>query len=222
MNEKIRVLVVDDHALVREGITSVLETAADIEIVGQAANGVEAVHQAAQLCPDVILLDLVMPGGDGLEAIRQIRATGMQTHILVLTSFAEDEKIFAAIQAGAHGYLLKDSLPQQLLEGIHDVQRGKLCLSPAVTRSLLRKIQQSPQAPTVDEALTSREVEVLGYLACGLSSKEIARKISISERTVNAHIGSILKKLHLANRTQAALYAQRQGFLISEEKAGQD
>jgi NarL family two-component system response regulator LiaR len=212
MTETIRILIADDHAIVREGLRALIGTKPDMELVGEAADGVEAVLQARSLRPDVILLDLVMPRKDGIEAIGEIKRENPKARILVLTSFAEDEKVFPAIQAGALGYLLKDSSPQELLQAIRQVYRGESSLHPAIARKLIRELNRPSDLPATEEPLTEREVEVLILVARGLSNQEIAERLVVSERTVRTHVSNILGKLHLANRTQAALYAVREGL----------
>jgi NarL family two-component system response regulator LiaR len=213
MTEIIRILIADDHAIVREGLRALIDTEPGMELVGEAADGVEAVLKARSLQPDVILLDLVMPGKDGIEAIAEIKRENPEARILVLTSFAEDEKVFPAIQAGALGYLLKDSSPQELLKAIREVDRGESSLHPTIARKLIRELNRPPEnLPPTEEPLTEREVEVLSLVARGLSNQEIADRLVVSERTVRTHVSNILGKLHLANRTQAALYAVREGL----------
>jgi NarL family two-component system response regulator LiaR len=197
---------------VRKGLQTLIASEPRLELIGEAENGVEAVQKARDLQPDVILLDMLMPRQDGLEAIRQIQQEQIKTRILVLTSFAEDDKIFPAIKAGALGYLLKDSSPDQLLQAIYDVYEGKPSLHPTIALKLMRELNQPPPLPPTEDPLSEREVEVLKLVARGLTNQEIAETLSISERTVGNHLGSILSKLHLANRTQAALYALRQGL----------
>jgi NarL family two-component system response regulator LiaR len=213
MTENIRLLIADDHTLVRAGLCALISTEPGMEVVGEAADGVEAVLKARSLRPDIILLDLVMPRQGGIEAIAEIKAEDPEARILVLTSFADDDKVFPAIKAGALGYLLKDSSPQQLLQAIRDVHRGESALDPAIARKLIRELNQPPDLPRTEEPLTAREAEVLRLVAQGLSNQEIAERMVVSERTVRTHVSNILSKLHLANRTQAALYAVREGLI---------
>ncbi len=218
MSKPIRVLIVDDHALVRKGLRALISAKPDIEVIGEAADGDAAVQQARTLQPDVILLDLVMPRKDGIAAIQEITQENPQARILVLTSFAEDERVFAAIKAGALGYLLKDSLPAELLQAISAVYRGELSLSPSIALKLVRELHRPADLPPTPKPLTGREVEVLKLVAQGLSNQEIAARLVVSERTVGAHISTILSKLHLANRTQAALYALREGLATWDDE----
>ena len=214
----IRVLLTDDHAIVRKGVRALLATEADIEIVGEASNGAEAVTQAEALCPDVILMDLMMPKLDGIEATRQITEKTPGARVIVLTSFAADEKVFPAIKACALGYLLKDSGPEQLVRAIHQVYRGEPSLEPSIARKVLFELAQPPkQQPLTTDPLTERELDVLKLLAQGCSNKEIALKLSVSELTVRTHVSNILGKLHLASRTQAALYALQKGISSLED-----
>jgi NarL family two-component system response regulator LiaR len=208
----IRILIADDHPVVRRGLTSLINIKPGMELVGEAADGVEAVEQAQALQPDVILLDLMMPRKDGLEAIREIKQANPDARILVVTSFAEDEKVFPAIKAGALGYLLKDSPPELLLQAIYDVYRGESSLHPTIARKLIRELNQPPDLPPTEEPLSKRELEVLRLVARGLSNQEIAATLIVSEGTVRVHVSNILTKLHLANRTQAALYALQEGL----------
>ncbi len=212
MTETIRVLVADDHPLVREGLRGLISAEPDMELVGEAANGAEAVEKAAALDPDIILLDLLMPVKSGLEAIIEIKEHDPHAKILVVTSFAEDEQIFPAIKAGALGYLLKDASPRDLLQAIRDVRLGESWLHPAIARRLVRQLSEPSAGSASETSLTEREVEVLKLLAQGLSNQGIADNLVVSERTVGKHVGNILEKLHLANRTQAALYALREGL----------
>jgi NarL family two-component system response regulator LiaR len=213
----IRVFVADDQAIVRKGIRALLATEANIEVVGEAENGQQAVDGVRELSPDVILMDLVMPGMDGIEAIRHIVAHQPEARILVLTSFATDDKVFPAIKSGAMGYLLKDSEPEELVQAIHQVYRGESSLHPRIARKLLQELSGGPppsSAPPerVVEPLTAREVEVLRLVASGKSNQEIAAQLTISEATVRTHVSNILGKLHLVSRTQATLYALREGL----------
>lgn len=212
MTGPIRVLVVDDHLVVREGIRALLATEPHIVVVGEACDGLEAITQAAQLRPDVILMDLVMPRMDGIAAIARIRSYQPSAHILVLTSFEADDKVFPAIRAGALGYTLKDFGPAELVRAIHRIHRGESSLHPAIARRMLEEVaHRSPHPPTTDP-LTHRELEILRLVARGASNQEIASLLVLSEGTVRVHISKILSKLHLASRTQAALYALREGL----------
>ncbi len=211
--QKIRILIVDDHPVVRRGLMTLLATEPGFEIVGEASNGVEAVEKARTARPDVILLDLIMPKQGGVETIHQIKQLHLDCRILVITSFAEDDLIFPAIKAGALGYLLKDSSPDELLQAIRNVYEGKPSLHPTIALKLMSEMGQESKLPSTEEPLTERELEVLKLIAQGLTNQEIAEKLVISERTVGNHVGSILEKLHLANRTQAALYALKEGIV---------
>ena len=208
MTEKdtpIRILIADDHQLVRQGLMALLSVKPGIEVIGQAADGGEAVDLAQSLEPDIILLDLLMPNKDGIEATREIKAEDPDARILIITSFAEDENVYQAIKAGALGYLLKDSSPQELMQAIHDVCEGRLSLHPNIALKLIDEINRPVEGQPTEDPLTEREVEVLKLVAKGRSNQEIAEKLVVSERTVGAHVSNILSKLHLANRTQAAL-----------------
>lgn len=216
----IRVLIADDHSIVRKGIHALLATEPDLKIVAEVSNGREAITQAEILKPDVILMDLMMPEIDGIAATAQITAKNPDVRILVLTSFAGNEQVFPAIKAGALGYLLKDSSPEELVQAIHQVYRGESWLHPAIARMVLQElshpadaIQQIP----ANEQLTERELDVLRLLAQGFSNKEIAEHLVVSETTVRTHVSNILSKLHLVSRTQAALYALRKGLASLEE-----
>ncbi len=214
MKKQIRILIADDHAIVRKGLKALLATEKDMAVAGEAENGTEAVEKAAELGPDVILMDIVMPQMDGIEATRRITAERPETRVLVLTSFAADDKVFPAVKAGALGYLLKDSSPEQLLEAIRQVHRGEPSLEPSIARKVLQELSHPGAGggkPTTDP-LTERELDVLRLIAQGLSNKEIAAKIFVAEWTVRSHVSNILGKLHLASRTQAALYALRSGL----------
>lgn len=206
--DRIGVLIVDDHPVVREGLRAFLELHEDLEVVGEAADGVEALEKVGQLVPDVVLMDLVMPRMDGITTIRQIRDLSPSTRILVLTSFSENDKVFPAIKAGAHGYLMKDIRPVELAESIRSVYKGESSLHSEIAKKLMDQLAQDEEA--AEDKLTLRETEVLRLIARGHSNKEIAAALLISEKTVKTHVSNILQKLHLADRTQAALYAVHQ------------
>jgi NarL family two-component system response regulator LiaR len=212
MTSQIRVLIADDHAILRKGIRALLGTEPDIDVVGETADGLETVAQAKTLHPDVILMDLVMPKMDGIEATRQIAAEQPDVRILVLTSFAADDKVFPAIKAGALGYILKDSGPAELVQAIHQVYQGQPSLEPSIALKMLQELSHPPQRPPTPEPLSEREMEVLRLLAQGKSNREIADQLVITELTVRTHVSNILGKLHLASRTQAALYALKEGL----------
>jgi two-component system, NarL family, response regulator LiaR len=205
----ITVLIVDDHAVVRQGLRTFLDLQPDIKVVGEAADGTEALAQAQALLPDIILMDLVMPNQDGVSATRAITSAVPSSKVLVLTSFSEDEKVFASIKAGAHGYLMKDVLPPELVKAIRTVYRGEAQLHPEIARKLMNEFSTPvPTAPKHD--LTERELDVLRLIAQGKSNKEIAEDLILSEKTVKTHVSNILQKLHLSDRTQAAVYALKQ------------
>ena len=218
MTNPIRVLVVDDHLVVRTGIRALLALEPGIEVAGEARDGAEAVAEAARLQPDVILMDLVMPQMDGIAAIEQILAGQPAARILVLTSFEADDKVFPAIRAGALGYTLKDFGPADLVRAIQRVYRGESSLHPAIARRVLQELAHPPQRPPTSEPLTEREVGVLRQVAHGDSNQEIAAALQISEGTVRGHVSNILGKLHLASRTQAALYALRAGLASLDDE----
>ncbi|WP_300640851.1 response regulator transcription factor [Nocardioides sp.] len=202
-----RVVLVDDHAVIRAGLAQLIATADDIEVVGQAADGATAVEQARALKPDVVLMDLQMPGVDGVSATREIVAAGLGVDVLVLTSYSDNERILDALDAGAVGYLLKDADPDDVLTGIRAVSRGESPIHPKAARALLgaRSAGGRPQ-------LTAREVEVLTLVRDGLANKQIAKRLEISERTVKAHLTSAFSRIGVSDRTQAALWAQRNGL----------
>ena len=217
MGDVIRVLIADDHAIVRRGISALLETKADIQVVGEAADGEEAVAQTERLRPDVVLMDLMMPRMDGIEAIRRITARCPGVRALVLTSFAADDKLFPALKAGALGYLLKDSGPEELVQAIRQVHRGESSLHPSIARKVLRELTHPSGHPAPGDALTDRELEVLRLVAQGLSTQEIAKRLVITEATARTHVSNVLSKLHLSSRTQAVLYALREGLVSLED-----
>ena len=219
----IRVLIVDDHAVVRQGLRTFLELeAADpmlpIEVAGEAANGAEGVDQARRLQPDVVLLDLVMPVIDGVAATRQILAVSPQSRVMILTSFGEEDRIIPAIRAGAQGYLLKDIPPDDLVRAVREVYAGQVQLHPEVAKKLMSAVAARGTEPAASGAkagpdeLTEREAEVLRLIAAGLGNRDIAERLVISEKTVKTHVSSILAKLHVEDRTQAAIYALRHGM----------
>jgi len=212
MIEEIRILIADDHAVVREGLRALIETEPGMTLVGEASDGEVAVRLYASLKPDVTLLDLMMPRKDGISAIREIKQIDPEARLLVLTSFAEDDQVFPAIKAGALGYILKDSSALRLLQAIRDVHAGESSLDPSVARKLIQELNRPPDLPPTPNPLSERELEVLGLVAEGLSNQEIADRLVISERTARNHVGNILAKLHLANRTQAALFAIQKGL----------
>jgi len=211
--KKVRLLIADDHEIVRKGLRALLETRAEVEVVGEAANGREALSKAAQYRPDLILLDLVMPGKDGLEVIKEIKNNFPSVKILVLTSYNEEEKLAQALKEGALGYLLKDSSPEELLEAIKEVSQGKTHLSPELAFRVVRLMTGKTTPLSNSEFLTKRELEVLNLLAQGLSDREIAQRLFISPRTVGTHVSNILTKLGVKNRTQAVLLAQEKGLV---------
>ncbi|HEY5270243.1 MAG TPA: response regulator transcription factor [Anaerolineales bacterium] len=210
--KKIRVLIVEDQAVVREGLAAILSYQADIEVVGQAKDGIEAVEMLDGAKPDVILLDLVMPRQDGLTTIPILKEKQPDVHILVLTSFADNERVYQAIKFGAQGYMLKDATHTQLLQGIRDVAQGLSTLYPSIAMRVIRELNNPTDLMYTTEPLTPRELETLRLISSGLSNQEIGQKLFVQESTVAKYVSNILDKLHLANRTQAALYAVRKGI----------
>lgn len=208
--EIIRVLVVDDHAIVRRGLRGLLEIVDDVEVVGEAEDGEQAVRLAAARAPDVILMDLVMPVKDGISAIREIKALAPGVEIVALTSFIEEGKVVSALEAGASGYLLKDADEHEVVEAIRTARDGEVRLDPAVAALLTERLRRKPAPPPVDP-LTDRELEVLALLGSGLSNKQMASRLTIADCTVRTHVSNVLGKLGLSSRTQAALYAVEHG-----------
>ncbi|MCZ7554310.1 MAG: DNA-binding response regulator [Anaerolineae bacterium UTCFX2] len=219
MNLPIRVLIVDDHPVVRKGIKTLLGEEKDLEVVGEAVNGRDALEKVEALQPDVILMDLVMPEMSGIEAIERITAAHPEARILVMTSFAADDKVFPSIKAGALGYLLKDSDPEDLIRMIHQVARGELSIHPSIARKVIQELNRPPEEPLTPSPLTEREVEILQLLAQGVENKEIARRLVLREATVRTHVSNILGKLQLANRVQATLYALRTGLTTLDDES---
>lgn len=214
----IHILLVDDHAIVREGLRTLIGTEPGMEVVGEAEDGVEAIEKAQALNPDVILLDMVMPHKDGLEVITALKEMDSPARILVLTSFSHDDKVFPAIKAGAMGYLLKNTAPNDLLEAIREVYRGEPSMSPDIASKLMHELQRSSDLPPTPDPLTGREVDVLRLIAQGLTNSDIAEVLVVGEGTVRTHVSNILGKLHLANRTQAALFALREGLASLDDE----
>ncbi len=214
MAAPITVLLVDDHALVRQGVRAFLETQADIVVVGEADSGEEAVRLASEHAPDVALVDLLMPGMDGVETTRLLAACSPRTRVIVLTSYHEDEHIFPAIRAGALSYVLKEVGPEQLADAVRKAAAGEAVLHPRVAARVVRELHGARRdEPNVFQELSDRELEVLKLIAEGMNNAEIATRLYVSEKTVKSHVSNILSKLHLADRTQAAVYAWRQGVV---------
>ncbi|WP_407564079.1 response regulator [Streptomyces sp. 184] len=209
---KIRVLLVDDHQVVRRGLRTFLEVQDDIEVVGEAADGDEGVARTAELVPDVVLMDVKMPGTDGIEALRRIRESGSAARVLVITSFTEQRTVVPALRAGAAGYVYKDVDPEALAKAIRSVHAGHVLLQPDVAGALLSQEVGGGPSQGRGTTLTEREREVLALIADGRSNREIARALVVSEKTVKTHVSNILMKLDLADRTQAALWAVRHGL----------
>lgn len=211
MTDPISVLVVDDHPVVRQGLRAFLSSREDMEVVGEAADGDEAIRKLRHLRPDVALVDLVMPGTGGLEVLRQAAELGLATRIVVLTSFAETDQVLPAVRAGAAGYLLKDAEPAELENAIRAVHRGEALLHPRAAGAVMREVARPHPAPAAAD-LTPREREVLDLLGQGLTNRRIARRLGVTEKTVKTHVSHVLAKLGVADRTQAALYAVREGL----------
>ena len=213
MPENIKVLIVDDHPVVRSGLSTMISSEEGMEVVGVACNGVEGVEKAFALNPDVILMDLVMPRKDGVEAITDIKDKNPDAKILVLTSYSDDSKIIHSIQAGATGYILKDSSPDELLEAVRQVDKKQPFMQPQILAKLMEGLKHQPEEPDYRARLTEREVEILKLVSRGNTNQDIALFLSISERTVTKHVSNILDKLQLSNRTQIAFYAAQEGLL---------
>jgi NarL family two-component system response regulator LiaR len=216
--KKIRILVVDDESVVREGVVAILSYQSDFEVVAEAENGLQALEVARKTKPDVILLDMVMPKQDGLATIPKLKEILPDARILVLTSFAEADRVYQTIKAGALGYLLKDSTRVQLMQAIRDVAKGQASIHPTVALKVIHEIDHPSELMYTSEPLTPRELDTLRLIARGLSNQEIATTLSVHERTVAKYVSNVLDKLHLANRTQAALYAVREGLAEQHKK----
>jgi NarL family two-component system response regulator LiaR len=217
VDNPIKLFIAEDHKVVLRGLEALLKTEPDVEVIGSATDGVTALAEVIRLQPDVLLLDLQLPGKSGLQMIPEVRAQSPQTKIVILTSFGDDETVFAVIKAGALSYLLKDSSPNELMQAIRDAHQGKPTLPADIAIRVIREINQPSTPPANREPLTGREVEVLRLVAQGLTNQEIADKMVVGERTVRTHVSNILAKLHLANRTQAALYALREGYTTLDD-----
>jgi NarL family two-component system response regulator LiaR len=218
--KKIKVLVVEDQSVVREGVVAILSLQKDIEVVGEAVDGIVAVELARKMKPDVILLDMVMPRQDGLTTIPLLKELVPDAHILVLTSFDESSRVYQAIKSGALGYMLKDTTRVQLLQSIRDVAKGQASIHPSIALKVIHEIDHPTESTSMTESLTRRELETLRLIARGFSNQEIASTLVVHERTIAKYVSSILNKLHLANRTQAALYAINQGLTTSPASQG--
>jgi two-component system, NarL family, response regulator LiaR len=214
MTEPVTVLLVDDHTIVRQGVRAYLDTQPDLQVVGEANSGEAAIRMATEQAPDVVLMDLLMPGMDGVEATRRLKQVSPRSQVIVLTSYHQDEHIFPAIRAGALSYLLKDVGPAELAEAVRKAAHGEAVLHPQVAARVVQELQGAPRDavnPFTD--LSDRELEVLKLIADGASNEQIAEKLVISEKTVKSHVSNILSKLHVADRTQAAVYAWREGVV---------
>lgn len=218
LSEPITLLLVDDHRVVRLGLASYFKTLPDIQVVGEASNGQEAVELVTQLAPDVVLMDLYMPDMDGVEATRQVKQQSPRTQVIVLTSYHADEHIFPAIRAGALSYVLKDIDPDELADAVRRAHAGEAVLHPRVAARMVQEISGTRQeAVNPFHELTERELQVLRLIAGGKNNREIAEELTISDKTVKSHITNILSKLHLADRTQAAVYAWQEGIVRRQE-----
>lgn len=206
---KVKILIVDDHSMVREGVKMYLGFDTTLEVVGEASNGEEALEQVAKLNPDVVLMDLIMPVMDGVTTIGEMKKRHPDIEIIALTSVLEDEKVIGAVQAGATGYLLKDSKPQELIDAIHAAGRGEVRLHPEAAKRLMRQVK----TPDMRESLTPRETDILKMIGRGYSNKDVSKELELSEYTIKAHVSSLLSKLGLSSRTQAALFALKQGLV---------
>jgi NarL family two-component system response regulator LiaR len=219
MTEQITVLIVDDHQVVRQGVRTFLESQPDITVVAEAETGEVATQLAAEYAPDVVLMDLLMPGIDGVTATQQVKQASPRTQVIVLTSYHQDEHIFPAIRAGALSYLLKDTGPQELVEAVRKASRGEVVLHPRVAARMVQELHGANQDTAQPlTTLSDRELEVLRLVADGLTNAQIAERLVISDKTVKSHVSNILSKLHLADRTQAAVFAWRKGVMRRDEE----
>jgi len=215
--DPISILVVDDHTIVRQGLITLFTIQPDFHVVGEADNGDRAVSMAAELVPDVVLMDLVMPGINGVEAIREVKQVSPRSQVIVLTSYHEDEYIFPALRAGAISYVLKDIEPDQLVESVKRAVQGESIMHPQVAARVVQEIRVTNRSSSNPfSELSERELEVLRYIANGLTNAEIAEQLFISEKTVKGHVSNILSKLHMLDRTKAAVFAWKQGFMQSD------
>ena len=212
MPNSIQILVCDNHPIVRVGLKSLLNEIPEMELVGEAADGEEAVRLAKSIKPDVIIMGIVMPRKNGIDAMSEIKKNDPDISILVFSNFSDNNYVFPAIKAGANGYLLKDSSPEELIQAVRDIYNGKSSLHPVIAQKIIQELHQPADLPQIDEPLTAREIDVLKHVAQGLSNQDISKKLKIKEGTVRIHVGNILNKLQLSNRTQAALYALRKGI----------
>jgi len=210
--DKIRILVADDESVVRDGIVTILSLQPSIEVVGEVSDGLQALEEAQRTRPDVILLDMAMPNQDGLTTIPLLKKILPDVRILVLTSFADSDVVYKAIKSGALGYMLKDARREQLIQAIHDVAKGQASISPSIALKVIQDVNHPSDVLYTSSPLTPRELETLRLIARGLTNQEISDSLSVAERTIAKYVSSILEKLHLANRTQAALYAIREGL----------
>ena len=218
MGETISILITDDHALVRQGVRDFLELQPDLNVIGEASSGEEALRLAGELVPDVVLMDLVMPGIGGVEATRLVKQASPHSHIIILTSYHEDEYIFPALRAGATSYVLKDIGPDELAEAIRKAARGESILHPRVAARVVQEMRGAKRdTPNLFNELSDRELEVLRLIAVGMANAEIAQKLVISEKTVKGHVSNILGKLHMFDRTQAAVLAWQQGLMARHD-----
>ena len=218
MKKSISILIVDDHEVVRNGMRSYLETLPDFSVVGEAASGEEAIELVTELIPDIVLMDLIMPGMDGIETTRRIKQISPRTQVVVLTSYHEDMHIFPALKAGAISYILKDMKMEKLVEALHRAVQGEVTLHPRVAVRVLQNIRgENPESEPLFTELTDRELDVLKLIASGLTNSQIAENLVISENTVKGHVSNILSKLHMADRTQVAVYAWQSGIVKRDQ-----